>query len=370
MPYLKLFPHSAYGWAMACLCSLLFQAALYSQTVDDSIVSRHIRLRIPSERQWLGRESITELERCWEFLHGATGGRMPSRVLVVISWESSRSGIDFRRGSVTVGMNHPAASHDLRAFLLHAAARELAALGLSSLSSGGIDRPENRFLEEGMSELLAHEFANTTRRLSAAWAISHYLDRMHPFALPPGLPADWLNGQNLRAAAPGITFLMTCRELYGRDRVMKLIASLSGKSLKESLAAAFRAQAPEIEAEWLKRVRSFQPADISASPGEAPPVLNKIEFSMEPAKAGSVLELRLSAGAGTFGLETSGIFVVDGASGKVFQGVQGRSAGGDFVRFEIPVDADRASGKYPLQIMAADEGGNLRIWEAAYLVQR
>ncbi len=367
----KAIPPAASAWVLACICLFFLTPRLAGQAVDDSIVAKHVRLRIPTERHWLGRECITELERCWEFLDGATGGKMPARVIVVIGWRDSRATVDPQRSVVSIGMDHPAAANNLKAFLLQSAARELARLGLISLSSGGLARDENLLLAEGMSEILAHEFFNTTRRLSAAWAISHYLDRISPLGLQPqGLRADRFTRHDLSSAAPGITFLIACREQYGRDRVTRLLESLAKRGLAESIATVFRTQAAAVEAEWLKRVRGYQPAEITVLPGEEGPRLERVMFVPETAKAGSVLELRLFTRNGSDMLGSSGIFVVDEGSGKVFQGVPAGAAGSEHTRFELPVEAARQAGQYRIQITAADEGGNLRIWEATYQVQR
>jgi len=367
----KTIPPAVFAWILTCVCCFFLIPRLPGQGVDDSIVAKHVRLRIPTERQWLGRECITELERCWEFLDGATGGKMPARVIVVIGWRDSRATVDPQRGVVSIGMDHPAAANNPKAFLLHGAARELARLGLISLSSGGLAREENLFLAEGMAEILAHEFSNTTRRLSAAWAISHYLDRIRPLGLPPqGLGADRFTRHDLGSAAPGITFLIACREQYGRDRVTRLLESLAKRGLAESIATVFRTQSATVEAEWLKRVRSYQPAEITVLPGEEGPRLERVMIVPEMAKAGSVLELRLFTRNGANLLDSSGIFVVDEGSGKVSQGVPAGTAGSEHTRFELPVEATRQAGTYRIRIMAADDGGNLRIWEATYQVQR
>ena len=111
-------------------------------------------------------------------------------------------------------------------------------MALLTLSEGGVSKEENRFLHEGMAEMLAREFSGTTKRLATAWAICYYLDRMTPLGLKElANRPEVFSGHDLRAAAPGITFLTFCRELYGRDRILKLFESLAKRSLQDSLTA-------------------------------------------------------------------------------------------------------------------------------------
>jgi len=361
----------AAAFVIACLCLLLPGPPPRAQTMDDSIVSKHVRVRIPVERQWLGRDSIVELERCWDFVQRATKGSLPGRVLVEIEWKDANSTFDAGRSVVSIGMNHSAAARDLKGFLLHNAARELARIALLTLSQGGVSKEENRFLHEGMAEILAREFSGTTKRLGAAWAICYYLDRMNPLGTKElaGRP-ELFRGRDLRAAAPGITFLTFCRELYGRDRILKLFELLATKSLEDSLALAFRPPATLLEAEWLKRVRSYTPGDVTVAGEESAPVLDKVSFVPEQGKAGAPLTMRVFARDEDRDLLPNGIFVVDETSGKVLQGLPAKPAEGSHVVFTIPVEAEREAGRYRVRLVAIDEGGNLREWDAHYTVVR
>ncbi len=361
----------AAAFVTACLCRLLPGPPLRAQIMDDSIVAKHVRIRIPVERQWFGRDSIVELERCWDFVRRATKGSLPGRVLVEIDWEDATSTFDAMRSVVSIGMNHPAAAKDLKGFLLHSAARELARMALRTLSEGGVAKEENRFLHGGMAEILAREFSSTTKRLGTAWAICYYLDRMNPLSFKElANRPELFSGGDLRAAAPGITFLTFCRELYGRDRILKLFELLAKKSLVDSLALAFRPPATLLETEWLRRVRSYAPGDITVAGEDAAPVLDKVSFVPEQGKAGAPLVMRVFARDGDSDLLPNGIFVVDDSSGKVLQGLPAKPAEGSHIIFTIPIAAEREAGRYRVRMIAIDEGGNLREWDAHYSVVR
>ena len=59
----------------------------------SEIVSEHIRMGIPLERQWLGREVISELERFWRYVNSVVDGNMPRRVVVCEHlWQARRFG--------------------------------------------------------------------------------------------------------------------------------------------------------------------------------------------------------------------------------------------------------------------------------------
>ena len=129
-------------WITACCCHLLVAPLLTAQVMDDSIVAKHVRVRIPAERQWLGRDTISDLERCWEFVQASTGGYLPSRVLVVIHWQDSIATTDPDRSTISIGLNDSAAAADMKGYLLHNAACELARFALINLSDGAAARPE------------------------------------------------------------------------------------------------------------------------------------------------------------------------------------------------------------------------------------
>lgn len=355
----------------ACGCHLFLAPMLTAQVMDDSLVARHVHIRIPVERHWLGRDSISDLERSWEFIHAAAGGRLPSRVLIVIEFQDGTASVDSENSTISIGISDPAAAPDMKGFLIHNATRELARLALINLSGNGAAREENRFLLEGMSETLAHEFSHSVKRLGAAWAICHYLDRMNPLGLKQLSGRPELSGGNydLRRAAVGITFLTVCRELQGQERVLKLFESLARKNVEQSLAAAFKTPAA-VETEWLNRVRSYQPADVSVTTEEEAPVLDRVIFVPDHAKPGTTLAMQLFAHDRSNDLSAAGIFVIDESSGKVLQGREAKAADGQCTQFEIPIEPARQEGHYRLRIVAVDEGGNVRNWEASYSVVR
>jgi hypothetical protein len=151
---------------------------------------------------------------------------------------------------------------------------------------------------------------------------------------------------------------------------LKLFDSLSQKNLEDSLAAAFKTRAPLLETQWLNRVRGYDPQDFSISPDEPGPALDRVLFNPEPAKPGAALAARLYTHQGRSYLSSTGIFLIDESSGRTLQGHQVKSTGGMFTQFEIPVESARQDGKYQVHIVAVDNGGNVRIWEASYTVTR
>jgi hypothetical protein len=363
---------AAFTWAAACICNLCFVPALSAQVWNDSIVAKHVRIRTPEDRQWLGRAAISDLERCWEFVNAATGGKLPNRVLVVIHWQDAMAKVELDRATVSIGMDDPASAPNAKGYLLHSAVRELSRMALINLSGGGVAKEENRFLLEGMSEMLAHDFANTVNRLGAVWAVAYYLDRMNPFELKlissrPELAGD---AHDLRSAAPGVTFLTLCRELFGRERTLKLFESLARKSLEESLAATFRSPMATLEARWLERVRKYRPEDVTIATEEEAPVLDRITFVPDPGKPGLPVAMRLFARDGANDLHATGIFVVDESSGRVLQGRQQETTGSRYMQIDIPMDPARLDGRYRVRIAVVDEGGNIRNWEAFYSITR
>ncbi|MBP1596299.1 MAG: hypothetical protein H6Q05_1676 [Acidobacteria bacterium] len=353
----------------ACCIGLIPAPFLPAQAMSENVVSRHLRIRIPAERIWLARESISDMERSWEFARAAGGGKLPGRVLIIVEWDDAASSVDPDSATISIGMADPAAARDLRGFLVHSAVRELSRLALITLSDRGASRPESRFLLDGMSEIIAHDFSNSVRRLSAAWAVSFYLDRVTPFSL--SRLATWGDDapgrRDLLAAAPGVTLLNACRERFGRERVLKLFEMLGERGLQESLAAAFRVPAAEAETDWLKRVRAYTPADITPAGAEEAPVLVRVES--DPAHAGTVLSLRLFASDSNLDLTPSGIFMVDETGGRVLQGRPAGGGGRHFL-FELPIEGDRPAGTYRVALTAIDGGGNVRNWEAHYTVAR
>jgi len=133
-------------------------AGLCAQYQGGMLVSEHVRMKIPVERQWLGRETMADLERGWSYINGALDDKMPRRVLVTVLWESQDGLTNYGESSISIGMGNPAASADMKSFLLHRAAVGMARLGLAELSRHGTLREENQFLAEGMCEIIDREY--------------------------------------------------------------------------------------------------------------------------------------------------------------------------------------------------------------------
>jgi hypothetical protein len=358
-------------WLIAGGAHLCFAPRLAAQAWDESLVEKHVRIRIPADRQLLGRESILDLERCWGFIDSATGGKLPRRVLFVIHWKDALATADIDRGTITIGVKNNAAAADARGYLLHIAAREMGRLALTGLSDGAAAHEENRFLLEGMSEMLAHDYSNTVKRLTAAWTVCYYLDRIRPLALGQMSAVAGLSqsAHDFPSAAPGVAFLSFCRDLYGRERILKLFESLARKNLEESLAAVFKTPAATLEAGWLERVRRFNPVDITPGTPDEAPALDYVKFSPDPGKPGAELQAQVFTRDLQNDLTAAGIFVIDEASGKVLRGRQQAQAVAS-AQVEVPIDTARQEGRYRLRVVAVDEGGNVRNWEAFYSIIR
>jgi hypothetical protein len=350
------------SWISAVVVCFAFMGAAVSvpQTIDDRITSEHIRIRIPLERQWLGRDTISDLERCWKFLDAATDNSLPHQVLMIIRWDDATSTADFKTGAISIGMADPAAASDLGAFIIHNAARQLARLGLSYLSQGAAFREDTEFLAEGMAEILVREYEHTARGLSAAWVMSHLLDEMKLLGLSTQSSWRALSGgkHSLRNAAPGVTFLITCRELHGRDKLLKLFEAMNKASLEQSLAAVFRTSAASLEAAWLQRVRAYRDInDIIVTSLEDAPQLQQITENLADCAPGSTLQLRF--------------LIKDGGRNLSSDGVQARQdleKGVSYFRAEVPVEMDRRPGEYGYVTIAVDETGNVCHWRGSYRV--
>ncbi len=358
--------------ALICPAFLLSSWGASAQTISDTIISEHIRIRIPMEREWLGREVVTDLNRCWIYVNGATGDKMPRKVLVDIRWDQSDSSVGLAESRIVIGMDHPAAVANMRGFLLHSAARELGRLGLMALSKGGGQREETEFLTEGMSEMLAREYARTTRSLSGAWILAQLLDRMNLLGLKAQASWSSFSGgrHDLRAAAPGITFLMTCRELYGRDKVLKLFEALRKGSLAESIGAAFKTSIAALEGTWLQKVREFRAGeDVTAATEEDAPRLERTVYFPEVIRPGATVQVRLFMRLGANALLPEGIYIQDETSNRVFQARTPAEKDAKYSLVELPVESGRQPGSYNLKVVALDEGGNVRTWTGTYAVR-
>src|SRR6266545_3873815 len=278
------------------LFPLLFFLVSSAQYVEAQVRSEHVRMKISMEREWLGRETIADLEQCWNYVNGATGRKLPRTVIVEVNWETADSSADPNESSISIGMNHPAAAANTKDFLLRHAAREMAFLGLAELSRGATLREENAFLAEGMAEILAREFDLSTKALTAAWVLAHFLDRIKPFSLDAMSSRSNFTGalQNLTSAAPGISFLMNCRERYGRERTLKLFETLKKSSLKEALSSTFKEPAAVLEEAWLKKIRNYPiPEELTITSEEDAPKLRETVLVPSTVRRGASLQLRM-----------------------------------------------------------------------------
>jgi hypothetical protein len=224
-----------------------------------------------------------------------------------------------------------------------------------------------------MSEILAREYTRTTRSLTGAWVLAQLLDRMSLLGLKT--QAEWpaFSGgrHDLRAAAPGITFIMTCREQFGRDKALKFFEALRKGSLEESIASTFKTNAATLEGAWLKKVREFRDVeDFTTGSEEEAPHLERTDSIPATGRPGAAIQLRLFIRAGANALLPEGIYVQDEASNRVLQARVPVERGAKYSFVELPIEIDRQPGSYKFKIIALDEGGNVRTWNGTYSVAR
>jgi hypothetical protein len=324
---------------------------------------------MPSEREALGRDAVGDLERCYDFMNRSTGEKLPRRIFLDVSWDKQDSVCNHLEGSILLGMNNPAAVADSQRYFLHHAAREMARLGLLELSEGA-EREDTEFLFEGMVKILVHEYEHSSRNLESAWAISRLLDEMQMLGLATQRSWSKFSGGRrcLRSAAPGITFLMTFRELQGRERPLKFFESLKSTGLNKSLTAAFKAPVSDLENTWLKKVREYRVADeITVAAGEAPQLVQTDIFPGE-AQPGSALRMQLWLKDDAGNLLPDGVFVKDERTGRLVQAQGSTEKGADYMLVTIPIEANCPPGQYNYQVTVVDESGNLRNWRGSYKV--
>jgi hypothetical protein len=336
-----------------------------AQQLTDRVISEHIRVRIPTEREWFGRDAVVDLERCWQFMNRSIGA-MPRRVLIVVTWDNGDTTTEYENGTIRIGMGQPAAASDPKFFLLHSGGREMARLGLLGLSEGRANREESRFLLEGMSELLVHEYEASNRNIEGAWVIAHMLEGMKRlgFAQQAQWPALAGARHSLMTAAPGATLLITCRELHGRDSLFKLFDFLKRSNLQEALSAAFKSSQAVLESTWLQKVRDYDVTrDVTATTAEDAPSL---ETMTAVGSSGSSLHVHLYLKDRVSNLLPEGIFVLDTASGQTLQAQAGSEGADRFFAVDVPIESDRRAGAYELVITAVDESGNVRTWKKSY----
>ena len=346
---------------------LTFACVAQAQTMSDRIVSEHVRMILPMEREWVGRDAIMDVERCWRFVNGFMGGTLPRRILVEINWNDGRTKTD-PEGRIAIGMRTPAADFDPRFFIVRSAVRETARLGLLGLGRGTPARGGNDLLLEGMSEIVAREFFHTTRALAGAWVHAQMLDRLKPLSLAqisPGTLPD--ESHDLRADAAGITFLITCTDLQGRDRTLKLFESLRrGLVLEQGILEAFKITPPALESAWLKRVRAYTVAEgIQATQDEDKPKLDRIQCVPVSDARGTRLQLRVFVRKGTNILLPEGIYAYDEASSRVSAGRAPDERGAQYLLVEIPAEAGKIPPSFSYRIVAIDEGGGVSDWQGS-----
>ena len=335
----------------------------FPQKMSD-VTSDHLLMRLPKERALLGRGIISDLERFYQYINRAVDVKLPRRIILLADWELQASHTNYRDVSIVIGMNQPGASNS-RAFLLNEAMREIARMGLYELSQGA-DRSDYEFLYEGMVEILVNEFNHTTRKLESAWVVSKLLDEMGQLGLERQRSwADFSTKYScFRNAAPGVTFLLTFRELKGRDRPAKFFQALKRANLSRSLQEAFDYDASKLETIWLDKVREYRiPVEITISAEDALQIA-ETELVPEIVLAGARLKVRLLFKQNESVLLPEGVFIRDERNGQLFQA----QAGSGYISATIPVEAGTVSGNYHYRVIVIDESGNFRQWEGTYVV--
>jgi hypothetical protein len=361
------FPHVC---VVLIILGAFFHGAAFAQQTR-TMSSKHVVLQFPAEREILGRELSPEAERCYDYVNRATNGGLPRNITVALDWNASESSWNFRTGRVAIGMNQPEAIADTRKFLRHNLIYGIARLGLINLSKGA-QREDTEFLFEGMAEILTHEYTHSTRSLDAAWATAKLLDETGRLGFSnQRVWSEFSVGKkNHRNAAPGITFLLTQREI-DRGRLMKFFEALQKNSLLKALNLAFRAPVAEIEAVWLKKVRSYEiPEEITIQNTDAP-ILLKVA---QEAAGGRAVRLNLFIKDRDGDIYPENIFVRDSRSGKTFQAQDAAPEKDNEENEEslfsviIPVDDDCPAGNYTFQVIMIDDIGNLRQSNGTYSV--
>jgi hypothetical protein len=341
-----------------------------AQSAGGRIVSEHVWVRVAVEREWIARDSIVELEECWRYVKGVTG-EVPRRIQVDVAWDSLETRANPVEGTISIGFASPAARSAPRAYLTHSVARTIAEFGLYHLSRGASAREEMRSLTEGMSEILAHEFAHSGRALNGAWVLARMIDRMQPLTVAS--LSDWKTvsqgRRDLRAAAPGITFLLTCLEQHGRERTLKLFDALRRGTLEAAALAAFKARLETLEEAWLAKVRSY-PLDeeLTVTTAEEAPARRKGPSPAPSTRRGGLLDLRMQIDDLAADLAPTSVFVMDETSGRVSTGQIAGDRAARTVRLELPIEAAREPGSYGYRTFAVDEAGNMRSWKGTYTV--
>jgi hypothetical protein len=351
------------------LSDCLFAPSSSLAQAINVVSSEHMLVRLPIERDALGRDLIGDLERCYLFMNGATGGKLPRKIVLIADWDQTEDSCNPHEAKIVIGMNKKTAAVDETRFFLHSAAREIGRLGLLQ-TSGGAEREDNGFLFEGMIEILAHEYTNTSRNLEGAWVVAQLLDKIGKLGLSQQRPWPVFSegSRSFPNAAPGVTFLTTFRELQGRDKAVRFFESLRKTSLIASLTTIFKASAPEIENIWLKRVREFQAPDEITAVAEHAPQISKAALIPESPKPGGSLEFHLFIQDPAGDLFPEGVFLKDIRTERILQGRASDQKNGEFFKVVLPIDANCPAGEYQYQVIAVDNSGNLRRWNGNYRV--
>ncbi len=343
----------------------------HGQRMVDRIISEHIRIIVPAEREWMGRDVISEIERCWRFVNGMINEKLPRQIIITVSWTEKANHISLDESSVIIGMDQPAADPNPRQFILRAAAKGMARLGLLELSRGAYQLEEAQFIIEGMSEMIMREWERNTRSLVGAWMIAYYLDKMHQLSFAvQGSWATFSKGRHtFCTAAPGITFLAAIREQQNRERVLKFLDALKHGGFQEAMETSFRTSMGSLEGAWLEKVRAYDATETyTATTDDEAPVLRQTVTIPPEARPGSTIQILLTLTDKASNLLPDAVFVQDEASGQVFQGSAPSEKAAGNVVVRMPIEAGRQPGTCNYVITAVDEAGNIRHWKQSYPV--
>jgi len=357
--------HPSRTLALALLVALVVSIPVSSQV--GRIVSEHLALRLPVEREWLGREAIVELERRWRYLSGVTRESIPRSLEVFVDWDAPQSRSNATDATVTIGFGGALARRAPKDHLLRSFTRELALVGLARLSKGRTEQPALRFLAEGMAEIMVHESGQTARALTSTWPLARMLDRVRPLSLAAlaSAPGGSTATATLRAMAPPITLLLTSFELHGRERTLKLFEGLRKGNLDAAALGVLRIPAAKLEEQWLARVRRATLTDVTVATDDDAPLLEVA--APLPVQPGRSLRLQVAYRDSVGDMELDSMFALDEASGRVSPAV---SDGLHKARFELPIEVGRSAGVYGYRVLAVDEAGNARSAGGSYTVAR
>jgi hypothetical protein len=158
--------------------------------------------------------------------------------------------------------------------------------------------------------------------------------------------------------------------MHGRDRLQKFFEALRKTSLEQSMAAAFRTPLAGMEAAWLKKLRSYSPADATATAPEDAPVLKSAQVSPDPVAPGATVEVRVTIEDRAGDLLQGGVYLHEPTGGRVFAArpLTRNTVNAEFL-FSIPIGAQAPPGRREFGVTAIDEAGNIRNWNGGYAVK-